>query len=273
MFRALSYTTGVIAAAAALTLPATLMGQETRPVVVVFTFTNSSFGPARAEFDGIATGVQDLLITDMASNPKIRLVDRTNIEAVLREQNMVKSHQIDAATAVRLGRIMGAQYAVVGGFIADPKGNAVLTGRTVDMETTQIGNPEKITGKSDDVLGMIGRLSARLGSNMQLDAKPGRRLGDADDKGVKTGPTQSGAPTVSSRVAKVETYAKPVSTRKAMKVKLDLATMKVYSNALDEMDKKNHARAAELFKQVVAKFPDFEPARSNLDKINSSAGN
>lgn len=116
------------------------------------------------EFDGIATGVQDLLITDMASNAKIRIVDRSSIDAVLREQNMVKADQVDAATAVRLGMIMGARYAVIGGFISDDKGNAVLTVRTVDMETTQIANREKITGKSDDVLGMIGQLSTRMHS-------------------------------------------------------------------------------------------------------------
>ena len=280
MFRNLSQTVRLIGVSAGLAMPAAVMAQDNRPVVVVFTFANSSIGKDRAEFDGIVTGVQDLLITDMASNARIRLVDRSNIEAVIREQNMVKSNQIDPATAVRLGKIMGAQYAVIGGFMADGHGHAVLTGRTVDMETTQIGNPEKITGDPQDVLQMIGQLSSRLGSNMKLEAKPGRRVGDAGEAkesresgehSAKQGPVQSGSPASSSRVAQSETYAKPVSTEKAMKVKLDLATMKVYSSALDEMDRKNHAKAAELFKQVVARFPDFEPARTKLVKIG--AGN
>jgi TolB-like protein len=265
MLRSTSYATRatrMFALAAALALPAASAAQDNRPVVVVFTFTNSSIGTGRADFDGIGTGVQDLLITDMASNPKIRLVDRSNIEAVLREQNLVKSGQIDPATAVRLGKIMGAQYAVIGGFMADGHGAAVLTGRTVDMETTQIANPEKITGKSDDVLNMIGQLSAKLSANMRLDAKPGRRVGEAGD--VRE--VHDAAPVKS---VAVETYAKPVST-KAMKTKLDIATMKLYSNALDEMDRKNHTKAAELFKQVVAKFPEFEPAQKNLDKLKSS---
>ncbi|MEO6877667.1 MAG: CsgG/HfaB family protein, partial [Gemmatimonadaceae bacterium] len=186
MFRPLSYAARSVAVIGALACPAfagLAVAQDTRPVVVVFTFTNSSIGPARAEFDGISTGVQDLLITDMASNAKIRLVDRSRIDAVLQEQSMVKANQIDPATAVRLGKIMGAQYAVVGGFIADGKGHAVLTGRTIDMETTQIANPEKVTGNSDDVLAIIGQLSAKLSANMKLDAKPGRRVGAASDPG------------------------------------------------------------------------------------------
>jgi outer membrane protein assembly factor BamD (BamD/ComL family) len=56
-----------------------------------------------------------------------------------------------------------------------------------------------------------------------------------------------------------------------MKSKLDMATMKIYSNALDEMDKRNSAKAATLFKQVLAKVPDFEPAQKNLDKLPGKA--
>jgi TolB-like protein len=274
MLRSLSHARRMLVTAAitavAVGLPAVAAAQDNRPVVVVFTFTNSSIGAGRTEYDGIATGVQDLLITDLASNSKIRLVDRSSIDAVLKEQGMVKANQVDPTTAVRLGKIMGAQYAVVGGFIADGKGNAVLTGRTVDMETTQIANPEKITGKSDDVLGMITSLSSKLSANLKLDAKPGRRVGDAGDAGAKSGAMQSGAPATTSKAAQAETYAKAV-TPKAMQTKLDVATMKVYSNALDEMDKNNQSKAAELFKQVVAKFPDFEPAQRNLQKVSSKA--
>jgi len=43
----------------ALLVPALAAAQsDTRPVVVVFTFTNSSIGPAKGDFDGIATGIR-----------------------------------------------------------------------------------------------------------------------------------------------------------------------------------------------------------------------
>ena len=104
----------------ALLVPSLAAAQaDTRPVVVVFTFTNSSIGPAKAEFDGIATGIQDLLITDLASSSKIRLVDRARIGEILQEQNMVRGGQIDPQTAVKVGTILGAQYAITGGFMAD----------------------------------------------------------------------------------------------------------------------------------------------------------
>lgn len=266
MSRAARFMT-TAATAAAVALPLTAAAQDTRPVVVVYTFTNSSIGPARAEFDGISTGVQDLLITDMASNAKIRLVDRTRIAEVLQEQSMVKGGQVDPATAVRLGKIMGAQYAVIGGFMSDASGKAVLTGRTIDIETTQIANPEKIEGKSADVMGMIQQLSSKLGANMNLAAKPGRRVGDAGEV-QKPAPAQSGQPAAApARSATLEQFAKPLS-EKARTVKLDAATLKLYSNGLDEMDKKNRAKARQLFEQVVAKYPEFEPAQSQLKKVS-----
>ena len=55
---------------------------------------------------------------------------------------------------------------------------------------------------------------------------------------------------------------------KLRSTKLDAATLKIYSNALDEMDKKNYPKAKQLLPQVREKFPDFEPAKRSLDKIS-----
>lgn len=263
-----------LAAAAALMLPAAVRAQDNRPVVVVYAFNNSSIGAGSADFNGVQTGIQDLLITDLASNSKYRLVDRARINQILQEQGMVKTQQIDPATAVRLGKIMGAQYAITGGFMSTASGEAVLTGYTIDIETTQISNGQKIQGKSSDVLGIINQLSTRLASNMTLAPKPGapaRRTGDAGEaQKPAAAPAQSGAPTAGAPTAQaqsnVERFAKPVS-EKARRTKLDAASLKTYSNALDEIDKKNVAKARTLLEQVVRANPDFEQAKNQLEKL------
>jgi TolB-like protein len=270
MLRSMSYAIRTVATAAAFALPTVAVAQDARPVVVVFTFDNSSIGAGAADFAGIRTGVQDLLITDMASNAKIRLVDRAHLAEVMQEQNMVKGGQIDPATAVRLGKVLGAQYAITGGFLSDGHGKAVLTGRTIDIETTQIGNPQKIEGRADDVLGMISQPSSKLASGMSLAPKPGRRVGDAGDAAKSPAPAQSGAPAAAKAAAPaksdVELFAKPVS-EKTRSVKLDGATLKLYSTALDEMDKKNNAKAKDLLKQVLVKYEGWEPATRLLAKL------
>ncbi|HTE48089.1 MAG TPA: CsgG/HfaB family protein [Gemmatimonadaceae bacterium] len=269
MSRSLSYATRMFAAAA-LALPAVALAQaDTRPVVVVFSFNNNAIGKDHADYDGMSKGVQDLLITDLAGNSKVRLIDRAKLQDLLAEQNLSKTNVVDQATAIRVGHMLGAQYAITGGFITDGKSKTRLDSHVIDMETSQISNPQTVTGAADDVLGLIAQLSTKVSGGLNLAPKPGapRKTGETGEA-AKTSPTQTGTPAASPAAkAATETYAKPVS-EKSMKVKLDVATMKVYSNALDEMDKKNNAKAIELFKVVNAKFPDFEPASNNLRKLS-----
>jgi TolB-like protein len=264
----------MLALAATFAVPGVMLAQgDNRPVVVVFRFDNGSVGPGRADYDGMATGVQDLLITDLASNTKIRLVDRAHLNEVLAEQNLSKTGQVDPTTAVRIGKILGAQYAVTGGFMSDGSGSAMLTGRTIDIETTQIINPQKIQGKTTNVLGLITDLSSKIASNMNLAPKPGAGRRSDDNNGgsaQKTSTSQSGTATKSAASAPAtEVFAQASANPDKMRsTKLDAATMKIYSNALDEMDKKNYPKAKELLLQVRKNFPDFEPASRNLDKIS-----
>ena len=266
MSRSPSSLIRVLAATTVVALPVVARAQaDTRPIVAILSFDNNSIGAGRQDYDGIGKGIQETLIADMAANGKIRLVDRERIQRVLDEQHLTKSGAVDPATAVRVGKILGAQYAIYGGFMSDGRGNMVLTAHSTDMETSALGNAMKVQRKTDDVLGLISEMTAKLTGEIKLDAKPGRRVGDAG----AAAPVQSGAP-AATKEAQVETFAKPVAP-KAMKTKLDIATMKLYSNALDEMDKKNAAKAAVLFKQVLAKFPAFEPAQKNLDKLPGKA--
>jgi len=290
MLRQLSQPTRMLAVLAAFALPSVTAAQaDNRPVVVVFRFDNNSIGAGKADFDGMATGVQDLLITDLASNARIRLVDRTHLNEILTEQNLAKTGQVDPTTAVRIGKILGAQYAVTGGFMSDGKGTAVMTGRTIDIETTQIINPQKIQGKTDNVLGLIADLSSKVSSNMNLAPKPGAgrpsgtQKGDAQKSDApksdapksdapkssgQAGAAQSGKTSPAASATAVDSFAHAPSNPAALRAtKLDVARMKVYSNALDEMDQKHYARAKVLFTQVLNDFPDFEPAKRQLDRL------
>jgi TolB-like protein len=261
--RSLSHVTRVLAAAASFALPAMAAAQNTKPIVAILSFDNNSIGKDAKDYDGVGKGIQDLLIADMANNANLRLVDRERIQKVLEEQNLTKTGAIDPTTAVRLGKIFGAQYVIYGGFMNTPNG-VVLTAHTTDMETSQIQNPQKVNGKSDDVLGLISAMSTKL-NGLKLEAKPGRRADATPSTDKQPGAAaQAGTP-----AGKVEQYAKALPP-KAKTVKLDLVTARLYANALDEMDKKNSKKAAALFKQVVDKFPEFSPAADYLAKVSQS---
>jgi TolB-like protein len=280
--RTLSHVTRVLAAAASFALPAVTAAQSPKPIIAVLHFDNSSIGANKGDYDNIGKGIQELLISDLAGNANYRLVDRERIQAVLDEQKLTKDGAIDPTTAVRLGKILGAHYVIYGGFMNAP-GGAVLTAHTTDMETSQIQNPIKVTGNPSDVMGLIGQMSSKVGA-LKLEAKPGRRVGDAGTapattptSAPATGAQQSGGakPTAEKesspvrQAEKVETFAKAIAPA-AKTTKLDVVAANLYASALDELDNKRPAKAAALFQQVLAKAPGFPPAEEHLKKLGKS---
>jgi len=269
MLRQLSSATRLIATAAILAVPTISLAQtDTRPVVVVYRFDNNAVGTGRADFDGMAGGIQELLITELASSGKIRLVDRSHLNEVLVEHNLAKTGQIDSTTAVRIGRILGAQYAITGGFISVGK-DARLTSHVIDIETTQIINPQKVAGKTDDVLKLIDELSTKVASG-NLMTKPGISR-PAEDKGKSsTGVSQTGKASKDG-AQEVVFFSRQVPTdvvKKSMNSGLDPAGLRLFNSALDAMDAKDKAKAKTLFAQISSKYPDFEPAKTYLAKVS-----
>ena len=278
-----SFVRGALALASVAMVAPAIVHAQAKPVVAVLYFDNNSFGKDRADYDGLGKGIADMLITDMAANPNLRVVERERIQALLVEQNLTKQGSIDPQTAIRLGKIVGAQYMIVGGFLSDSKGKLVLTARTINVETSVIANPMRLDASGDDVLGLIGKLSTKLNTEMKL---PALRVGDAGAAGATPAgqpaspaaapPTQVATATPTEKKAEQKTEAKPAQKTEAKPVqvaqkssrKMDMKTAMLYSKALEEEDAGNRTRAVELYRQVVSKFPEYAPAQQKIAKLS-----
>lgn len=267
---------------------------EAKPVVAVLYFDNNSIGKDRADYDGLGKGIADLLITDLAGNPNVTVVERERIQQVLQEHQLIKAGAIDAQTAVDVGKIVGAQYMITGGFINTGKGQMVLTARAINVKTSQITNPEKVMSKDDDALGLVAQLSAKMQKDMHL---PALRVGDASEmqhemkhddapkhedamkhddapKGDAAMKHDAAPAKTDVAMAKHETRRSEPAAKQAgepasaKSSKLDWRTAVLYSKALEETDSGNNTKAAELYRAVLAKFPDFGPAKSGYAKVS-----
>jgi TolB-like protein len=270
------FARGALALASVVLVAPAVARAQAKPVVAVLYFDNNSFGKDRADYDGLGKGIADMLITDMAANPNVRVVERERIQALLVEQSLTKQGSIDPQTAIRLGKIVGAQYMIVGGFMSDGKGKLVLTARTINVETSVIANPTRLDASGDDVLGLIGKLSTRLNTEMKL---PALRVGDAGAMGATPAgqptstSTTSAAPTqVATAIptqAKAESREPRAESRPAKPSrKMDMKTAMLYSKALEEEDAGNKTKAVELYRQVVDKFPEYAPAHQKIAKLS-----
>ena len=279
------FVRGALALASVALLAPAVADAQAKPVIAVMYFDNNSIGRDRADFEGIGKGIADMLITDMAQNASVRVVERERIQALITEQNLTRAGSIDPQTAIRLGKIIGAQYMITGGFMSDGRGTYVLTARAINVETSAITNPVRLTSKGDDVLGLIAQLSEKLNTDMKL---PALQVGMAAPVGATPAgtPTSSAAPTQAPATPTQVAAATPAESRPAAAaqrpsetrptqqvaqaskpVKMDIRTAMLYSKALEQADVGNKTAAVELFRQVVAKFPDYTPAKKQIDNL------
>ena len=218
--------------------------QAARPTVAIMYFNNNVFTKEARDYDGLSKGVADFLITEMSSNPSIRVVERDQVQRLIEEQKLVGAGQVDRETAVKVGKLLGAQHMIFGGFMADPKGNFRIDARAVNVETGEIEFTDRIQDRSDNVLALISQLATRLNAGLKLPASP-TRTGDAGAPAA--GAQQAGAPSPT---------------------KLPMRLAVLYGKALDMADRGDKARAVELFGAVLKEFPDYTPARTGMAKVN-----
>jgi hypothetical protein len=263
-------------ASMAILIPAVAAAQA-KPVVAVLYFDNNSIGRDARDYDGVGKGMAELMTNDLLANPRVTVVERERIQALLVEQNLTSQKTIDPATAIRLGKIIGAQYMIYGAFMSDGRGQFVLTAKTVNVETSAISNPTRVNSRGDDVLGMIAQLNEKLITEMQI---PALRVGQGAAPGAAQ-PAGQAAPQAHAAHAEAKPAAaeskpavaqpKPVqqvAQAPAKSRRMDMKTAMLYSKALEEEDAGNRTRAIELYRQVNAKFPDYAPVQKKIAALS-----
>ena len=218
-------------------MAAPLLAQDDmRPTVAVLPFVNSAIGASNAELAPLSKGIADLLLTDMAQNPGIRVVERENIQKLLDEQNLARDGRVDDATAARIGKLLGAKHMVTGTFVTDRSGVMVITLKSVDAETGRIEWTHMDRDKTDNFLALVAKLgvAANTGLNLPALTPQARQSAEAKAEKQKTVPFQA---------------------------------VMLYSRAISAQDAGNKAEAIELFNQALAKFPNFEDAQKAKAKL------
>ena len=216
--------------------PPLVAQHETRPTVAVLPFVNSAIGAATAELAPLSKGIADLLITDLAMNPGIRVVERENIQRLLDEQRLAQDGRVDDATAARIGKLLGAKHMVTGSFIADGTDRLVITLKAIDSETGRISWTFRDQGTTDGFFRLVATVAAAATSGLRLPALTPQ--------------------------AKVAT-----ATRAAEQKQIPFQAVLLYSRALSAQDTGQQAEAIALFTQTIERFPDFGDARKARAKL------
>ncbi len=148
------------------------------------------------------------------------------------EQDLGASGRVDANTAARIGKLTGAKYMILGGFI-DWYSDFRIDARVVDVETGEIVKVQRKREKRDDLFEMVVELANELTRGVNL--KPLSR----------------------------EVF----NDRKEYASKAPEDAARLYFKGLMHKDRGNNDRAVELFSQAIDRFPEFTEAKEQLRQI------
>jgi TolB-like protein len=78
-------------------------------------------------------GLAELLATDLAVSTQLQLVERTRIDAILRELRLADAGLVDPSSAPRAGKLMGARRLLTGSIESGAAGTIRLRARVIDV--------------------------------------------------------------------------------------------------------------------------------------------
>lgn len=218
-----------------LPLAATAQQTDARPGLAVFPFTNGgAYGPEKEDLAPLEVGIQQMILTELAQNPNLRVVERSELRRILEEQDLVRAGRVDPSTAAQVGRLVGARYVVTGSFI-DLFGNFRLDARIIDVETSELVNAVELRSRRENLYQLLVDMAGRV------------------VEGVSLPPLEVAM----------------VAQRRSRAIPAEAVTL--FSRAQVYEDGGRNEQAIELYRQIAQRFPEMTEAREALRQLTGGA--
>jgi len=113
-------------------------------------------------WDPMQWGFASMMIEQLGGATDLKLVERENLQYVLDELNLQRqSGVVDEATAVRMGKVMGAHAMVLGSIFITGR-RMRLGARVVKVETGEVLLGESVDGRASDFFDLLEKLSLKV---------------------------------------------------------------------------------------------------------------
>ena len=150
---------------------------DTRPRIAVLYFDNNTGDKA---LDVLQKGFADMMITDLSQLPEVVVVERDRLQALVKEIKLQRSRYFDRRTALKLGKGLGAQYAIAGSF-ASMKPEVRIDARLLDVARGSVLLGATVVGKETELFGLEQRLVQKIARQLRVAFRPARKGGQVPD--------------------------------------------------------------------------------------------
>lgn len=195
--------------------------------LAVMDFTNNSI-TRREDYQGLRKGLPSIMINNLTGGTDLQVIERERIEWLLNELKLQKqSGKVDQSTAVRTGKLLGANAVVFGSFIAtESKMN--ISARVVKVETGEVMFGDQVQGSPDEFFTLIKDLSQKVTKSINVEMEQ-TKLGSNQTK--------------------------------------SLDAMMAYSDGLSLLEAGKYRQAQQKFQQALNYDENFEKARMKMKSL------
>lgn len=196
--------------------------------IAIMEFDNYSVGKYQEELGFITKGLADFFEADFGKLSDLKVVERDKVDYILKEIELSESGKVSSATAIQVGKLLGAQIMVFGNITQLDSKTCKMLVKAVKVETSEIIATVEEDGKPD-----YFKMEKELVK--ELAAKLDMTVSKETAEEIDAGGTES----------------------------LDAATL--YSKGLYYMDQYDYKKAYDFFKLAYEKDESFTEAKRKMD--------
>ena len=210
------------------------------------------------EFSWLGLAVPETLTTKLNAVRSISLIERSQINKILKEQEFAVSDLADPKKVVKLGRLLGAQVIVIGSF-SRFRNRILFNLRFVDVETSAILHTAQARGATGDADKLFDSLNSL--ADAAIEALNKRVVIRAGERRVaRAAPAERITPTAKERK---RLYQAPAA---------NLTAFALYGKGLEARKKFRWDEAIRFYRQAIEKDPDYADALNALGIVLTGKG-
>lgn len=150
--------------------PAVAQAPDLPTLAVLDLEDGGSLGPDAQNLSTLGKGLAAMLTTEMMRNPRVEMVERDRVRALIDEQKLAIGGMVDPQTAVQIGKLIGARYMLFGSY-ADVYSTLRVDVRVVEVETGRVRRAQEVTDKRENLFKSVQTLSSRLFKELELTSR------------------------------------------------------------------------------------------------------
>ncbi len=135
------------------------VGGNALPTVAVLYFQNNS--TKNDELEGFAKGMLPMVVESLQKTKRYNVVERERLDGVLAELKLAKDGVVDADSAAKIGKMLGASHLIFGSTL-QAFGKYRIDARMIEVETGGVIKTASATGSADQMFDMAEKVSASL---------------------------------------------------------------------------------------------------------------